>query len=50
MRPRLIIFAYVGIGPKVTQSAITAAFLFAFKDVLYDMMVSARKRGRTVSK
>ncbi|OQD79735.1 hypothetical protein PENANT_c045G07573 [Penicillium antarcticum] len=34
------------IGPKVTQSAITAAFLFAFKDVLYDMMVSARKRGR----
>ncbi|OGE51349.1 hypothetical protein PENARI_c013G09330 [Penicillium arizonense] len=37
---------YKGIGPKVTQSAITAAFLFAFKDVLYDMMVSARKRGR----
>jgi adenine nucleotide transporter 17 len=36
----------LGIGPKVTQSAITAAFLFAFKDVLYDMMVSARKRGR----
>ncbi|KAF9238576.1 hypothetical protein DTO013E5_9838 [Penicillium roqueforti] len=25
---------YKGIGPKVTQSAITAAFLFAFKDVL----------------
>lgn len=39
------IFA-LGIGPKVTQSAITAAFLFAFKDVLYDMMVSARRRGR----
>ncbi|EAU31155.1 conserved hypothetical protein [Aspergillus terreus NIH2624] len=37
---------YKGIGPKVTQSAITAAFLFAFKDVLYDMMVSLRKRGR----
>ncbi|RMJ21004.1 Peroxisomal membrane protein PMP47A [Aspergillus sp. HF37] len=35
---------YKGIGPKVTQSAITAAFLFAFKDVLYNMMVSARKR------
>ncbi|KAJ5619550.1 hypothetical protein N7510_003534 [Penicillium lagena] len=34
---------YKGIGPKVTQSAITAAFLFAFKDVLYDMMVKARK-------
>lgn len=32
-----------GIGPKVTQSAITAAFLFAFKDVLYDMMVKTRK-------
>ncbi|KAJ5145617.1 Mitochondrial substrate/solute carrier [Penicillium bovifimosum] len=37
---------YKGIGPKVTQSAITAAFLFAFKDVLYDMMVAARRKGR----
>ncbi|EKV13037.1 Peroxisomal membrane protein Pmp47, putative [Penicillium digitatum] len=37
---------YKGIGPKITQSAITAAFLFAFKDVLYDMMVSARRKGR----
>ncbi|KAL4813185.1 mitochondrial carrier domain-containing protein [Aspergillus spinulosporus] len=36
---------YKGIGPKVTQSAITAAFLFAFKDVLYDAMASLR-RGR----
>ncbi|KAJ5722090.1 Mitochondrial substrate/solute carrier [Penicillium malachiteum] len=36
---------YKGIGPKVTQSAITAAFLFAFKDVLYDAMVKLRKRG-----
>ncbi|THC89677.1 hypothetical protein EYZ11_010874 [Aspergillus tanneri] len=36
----------LGIGPKVTQSAITAAFLFAFKDVLYDMMISVRKRGK----
>lgn len=35
---------YTGIGPKVTQSAITAAFLFAFKDVIYDMMVGARKK------
>lgn len=35
----------LGIGPKVTQSAITAAFLFAFKDVLYDMMVSMRKKN-----
>ncbi|KKK16077.1 hypothetical protein ARAM_000722, partial [Aspergillus rambellii] len=29
---------YSGIVPKVTQSAITAAFLFAFKDVLYEIM------------
>ncbi|KAJ5191202.1 uncharacterized protein N7498_010187 [Penicillium cinerascens] len=36
---------YKGIGPKVTQSAITAAFLFAFKDVLYDMMISMRKKN-----
>ncbi|KAJ5134099.1 hypothetical protein N7448_000880 [Penicillium atrosanguineum] len=36
---------YKGIGPKVTQSAITAACLFAFKDVLYDMMVSMRKKN-----
>lgn len=40
---------YKGIGPKVTQSAITAAFLFAFKDVLYDAMVSMRK-GRSIRK
>ncbi|KAL4927816.1 putative peroxisomal membrane protein Pmp47 [Aspergillus undulatus] len=36
---------YKGIGPKVTQSAITAAFLFAFKDVLFDSMVSIRRGG-----
>ena len=35
---------YRGIGPKVTQSVITAAFLFAFKDVLYDMSVRLRSR------
>ncbi|KAF2478797.1 mitochondrial carrier domain-containing protein [Neohortaea acidophila] len=35
---------YGGIGPKVTQSAITAAFLFAFKDMLYEMSVKARKK------
>ncbi|KAF7713293.1 Mitochondrial carrier domain-containing protein [Penicillium ucsense] len=40
---------YKGIGPKVTQSAITAAFLFAFKDVLYDAMISVRK-GRSIRK
>ncbi|KAL1968752.1 hypothetical protein VTN77DRAFT_1578 [Rasamsonia byssochlamydoides] len=41
---------YKGIGPKVSQSAITAAFLFAFKDVLYDLMVAVRRRGRSISK
>ncbi|KAK6430986.1 hypothetical protein LTR95_012857 [Oleoguttula sp. CCFEE 5521] len=35
---------YGGIGPKVTQSVITAAFLFALKDVLYDMTVKARRK------
>jgi hypothetical protein len=33
-----------GIGPKITQSVITAAFLFAFKDALYDMTVKARRK------
>lgn len=33
---------YGGIGPKVSQSVITAAFLFYFKDALYDMTVKAR--------
>lgn len=35
--------ASAGIGTKVTQSALTAALLFAFKDALYDMSVKARK-------
>ncbi|KAF2723184.1 mitochondrial carrier [Polychaeton citri CBS 116435] len=34
----------LGIGPKVTQSVLTAAFLFAFKDVLYNMTVKARSK------
>lgn len=34
----------IGIGPKVTQSVITAAFLFAFKDALYDMSVQMRRK------
>ena len=34
----------IGIGPKVTQSVITAAFLFAFKDALYAMTVNARRK------
>ncbi|KAK1960775.1 mitochondrial carrier [Colletotrichum eremochloae] len=41
---------YKGIGPKVTQSVLTAAFLFAFKDVLYEQtvklrMIAAKKRA-----
>ncbi|KAL2413217.1 Peroxisomal membrane protein PMP47B [Exophiala dermatitidis] len=40
---------YKGIVPKVSQSVITAAFLFAFKDVLYDMTVAARKKARTAA-
>ena len=35
---------YNGIGPKVTQSVLTAAFLFAFKDALYEASVRARRR------
>ncbi|KAI4290694.1 MAG: hypothetical protein L6R35_000001 [Caloplaca aegaea] len=35
---------YRGIGPKVTQSVITAAFLFAFKDALYEASVKLRRR------
>ncbi|KAL2350461.1 peroxisomal membrane protein PMP47B [Cryomyces antarcticus] len=34
---------YGGIGPKVTQSVITAAFLFAFKDALYAQTIKARR-------
>ncbi|TPX10579.1 uncharacterized protein E0L32_008465 [Thyridium curvatum] len=33
---------YKGIGPKVTQSVLTAALLFAFKDVLYEQTVRLR--------
>lgn len=35
---------YKGIGPKVTQSVLTAAFLFAFKDALYEASVKARRK------
>lgn len=38
---------YKGIGPKVTQSVLTAAFLFAFKDVLYEQTVRLRQRAAT---
>jgi solute carrier family 25 (peroxisomal adenine nucleotide transporter), member 17 len=40
--------SFTGIGPKVTQSVITAAFLFAFKDVLYKQTV--RLRGSVAKK
>jgi adenine nucleotide transporter 17 len=33
-----------GIAPKVTQSVLTAAFLFAFKDILYAYTIKARRR------
>ncbi|TQW00509.1 hypothetical protein V2A60_001588 [Cordyceps javanica] len=39
---------YKGIGPKVTQSVLTAAFLFAFKDVLFDQIVKLRS-GRKIA-
>lgn len=39
---------YKGIVPKVSQSVLTAAFLFAFKDVLYDAIVAARHKARAV--
>jgi hypothetical protein len=32
----------IGIGPKVTQSVLTAALLFAFKDALYEQTVRLR--------
>lgn len=35
---------YKGLVPKVSQSVLTAAFLFAFKDVLYDATVNARRK------
>ena len=39
----MLITSYLGVAPKVSQSALTAAFLFAFKDVLYDSIVAARR-------
>ncbi|KAG9237236.1 putative peroxisomal membrane protein PMP47A [Amylocarpus encephaloides] len=35
---------YKGIGPKVTQSVLTAACLFAFKDVLYEQTIRLRRK------
>ena len=39
---------YKGIGPKVTQSVLTAAFLFALKDVLYNQTVLLRSRAKAI--
>lgn len=41
---------YKGIGPKVTQSVLTAAFLFAFKDVLFDQIVKLRTSRKIAAK
>jgi adenine nucleotide transporter 17 len=41
---------FAGIGPKISQSVLTAAFLFAFKDVLYELTVAARRRTRAIRK
>lgn len=41
---------YGGIGPKLVQSVITAAFLFAFKDALFLMAVQARSKSRLLKK
>lgn len=38
-----LIMSVTGIVPKVTQSVLTAAFLFAFKDVLYEQTVKLRR-------
>ena len=38
-----LIKTVIGIGPKISQSVITAAFLFAFKDLLYEATLKARK-------
>lgn len=43
LRNAMLIVVFSGIGPKVTQSVITAAFLFAFKDALYNATVKARR-------
>ncbi|CAK7270959.1 hypothetical protein SEPCBS119000_004355 [Sporothrix epigloea] len=39
---------YKGIGPKITQSVLTAAFLFALKDVLYNQTVLLRSKARAI--
>ena len=40
--------SFLGIVPKISQSVLTAAFLFAFKDVLYEWTVAARRKAKAV--
>lgn len=44
----LILYLLIGIGPKLVQSVITAAFLFAFKDAFYAMTIKARARAKAI--
>lgn len=39
----------LGIGPKVSQSVLTAALLFAFKDALYAQTIRLRTGGKKVA-
>lgn len=41
---------YKGIGPKIVQSVITAAFLFAFKDAIYGLTVAMRAKALAAKK
>lgn len=41
---------YGGIGPKLAQSVITAAFLFAFKDAIFLAAVQARNKAALVKR
>ena len=41
---------YKGIGPKIVQSVITAALLFAFKDAIYDFTVAMRSKALAAKK
>jgi len=41
---------YGGIGPKLVQSVLTAAFLFAFKDALYGFTATTLANRRAAAK
>jgi len=41
---------YGGIGPKLVQSVLTAAFLFAFKDALYAFTATTLANRRAAAK